>query len=140
MSANVLYDDLRFWAECFVASLLVLTSFGSYNSGYAVRFAHPHPNGLRILAKRYTEIIKEVRIFINTKKFPALKLRLSSLKGRKDTLKEFEPAIKMAQYSEKLFKIEFYVILLVSRLFLLYQSTLRWLSQLSLQLLLLLPL
>jgi len=29
---------------------------------------------LRIPARRYTKIIREARIFINTKKFPALKL------------------------------------------------------------------
>jgi len=29
-------------AERFVASLLVLTSFGAHNTGYTVRYAHPN--------------------------------------------------------------------------------------------------
>jgi len=33
-----------FWAERFVASLLALTSFGSYNTGYTAHSVRPNPD------------------------------------------------------------------------------------------------
>ncbi len=52
--------DRSVWAERFVASLLALTSLGSYNTGYTARFTRPNsakdgtsysPNGSANLTK-----------------------------------------------------------------------------------------
>jgi len=48
----------------------------------SLRSSKSRKAGLHISPGRYTEILKEARIFINTKKFPALKL-LAFKKGHK---------------------------------------------------------